>query len=762
MMRHRALSLAWVAIASGIAVLLFVAGASEGIYRTPVRVLSVALAGVYLVAWLLLALWRPDLRPRSALAGPLAAALAALGVAALGAIVPRLALDYLAYAVLLAGLYLLLVRLWAHPGIARRLGTLCVILTAGIGVLYVIAIANRWVVLWSDLGRFIVPPLRPGYEGLWFGNPNALAPILMLLYLTAVAELGLATRRLRILFGMLGLLVAVDVLLSGSRGAWVGVAVAALTGGLVLVLRRDGRAAIRAAWFGVISSRRARSALALASVIAVIALVVVGPSILSRINEPATDTRTIFWAASLRMFEAHPLTGIGPGAWAPLRPAFTLAGEVDYYIPHAHNLELHVLAELGVVGVVAAVVVCVGVLRLLLAGLGSTEVATRRAGWIALLAIALVLGQHLVDEYVHQPAVLFAIALPIAKLDSLHPVARAAAGSRRSLLLTLVLLGAVVVAVSIGLLVERAAGTADRAVAAADEGRWDQAVLLAAEAVREDPNLAPYRLTYGLALAQTGALEAARDQLQAAASLDDYPESWLALGAVEARLGNTEVAVAALEKAMRLGEQQPQVAAAAADVYRSLGQTSEAEAALARAFVAAPSMVSDPFWQTPDWALLRKAALALALADAPAGSAAMIAIEAGDSATAREVASEVPGRQGQALVLAAAAIDGDASAFADLHEMATATPLDTGVVGICLRTAELLRAGSNAVTRSTVCDGVDHPWTYPVVTVGTPAYRQSPPGPDAPYHAVYAYRRSTPFDMVPGWLPHLVVVATAP
>ena len=50
----------------------------------------------------------------------------------------------------------------------------------------------------------------------------------------------------------------------------------------------------------------------------------------------------------------RPLTGQGPGSWAPDRIAFTDASEIDYYIPHAHNVPAQTLAEFGLVGVVAA------------------------------------------------------------------------------------------------------------------------------------------------------------------------------------------------------------------------------------------------------------------------------------------------------------------------------------------------------------------------------------------------------------------------
>jgi hypothetical protein len=172
---------AWPAVVLGICFAMFVAGSSLGIYLTEVRIASVVIAAAAIIIWLAVGSRRPAWRPRSSLQLPLAAALVALGISALASVQPRLALDYLAYAVLLAGLYLLRVRLWADPALGSRLGGLSLALCAGIGLLYVVAVVRRWIDAWVALGHLTVPPLRPGSVGLWFGSPNALPAVLVLL-----------------------------------------------------------------------------------------------------------------------------------------------------------------------------------------------------------------------------------------------------------------------------------------------------------------------------------------------------------------------------------------------------------------------------------------------------------------------------------------------------------------------------------------------------------------------------------------------------
>jgi tetratricopeptide (TPR) repeat protein len=64
----------------------------------------------------------------------------------------------------------------------------------------------------------------------------------------------------------------------------------------------------------------------------------------------STSVRLQMWMASARLIQAHPLTGVGAGAWEvqiPLYQSKTAELETDYY---AHNETLQLLAEYGLVG----------------------------------------------------------------------------------------------------------------------------------------------------------------------------------------------------------------------------------------------------------------------------------------------------------------------------------------------------------------------------------------------------------------------------
>ena len=88
-----------------------------------------------------------------------------------------------------------------------------------------------------------------------------------------------------------------------------------------------------------------------------------------RLLSTSSDGRTDIWKIGLRMAETHPVLGVGSGNYMVVEPHYLLASPgpirvvkfiVDTPYP-AHNIYLHVVAELGVVGLVlflAALGVC--------------------------------------------------------------------------------------------------------------------------------------------------------------------------------------------------------------------------------------------------------------------------------------------------------------------------------------------------------------------------------------------------------------------
>ena len=167
------------------------------------------------------------------------------------------------------------------------------------------------------------------------------------------------------------------IVLTASRGAWMGLAAAAL---VLMALRW------RWGWL----------ALPLVAVAAGLGAWQIG---FGRVADAAlasqalggVDQRLEIWSRALYMLQDFPFTGIGMGSFrqvANLLYPFFLAGP-DAEIPHAHNIFLQVGVDLGLPGLVAwlALLILVGVCAWLVyrrgRGQGDTVFAALGAGLLA-------------------------------------------------------------------------------------------------------------------------------------------------------------------------------------------------------------------------------------------------------------------------------------------------------------------------------------------------------------------------------------------
>lgn len=744
---------AWSLIAAGVIYLTVAGGGGYfGLYVWAFRVLSVVVGAGAVAAWLIVGARQPAWRPRTVLWPAIVACLVAMGVSTVASATPRLAFDFLAYAVILAGLYLLLQRLFADAWYRDRLGTLGVLLGFGLSGTYIGAILVHWIDFWRGLGHLAIPPLRPEFEGLAYGNPSTIATVCIVLWLAAAGHLGFGTSRRVVVLAVLGAMTAAVVFLSGSRGAWVGLALAMAVVIPAWLTPSSHRDLVRAA----VASRRVRLAGAAAVVSSALVLVAFLPAIVSRVGEHAADTRTAFYQASLRMFVDHPLAGLGPGTWPVARAAYTDPAEADYYIPHAHNIYLQTLAELGLVGAFAGLIMAVSVGLLIRRALRSGDGTQRRIGWAAVAAMAYLGAHQIFDFYPNMPAIGFCLALIVARLDAAATDSGPIPPRRRAVPVAALALGLGVAMSAVWLVrSEAAASLGEQATDAANKGSWAEARAAASEALRLDPDMAPYLFTAGLAAAHTGDLANARDLIERAARIDDFPTAWIDVASLESDLGNPDAARAALARGTRLGFQQPQLALDAAELYLKLGDPQSAVEMAVAAIIAAPSLAADRVWDAPRWQALREDITARALSSGPPDVVYISALSLNRIDDARHLVAAIPEDQREIPGLVVAAWSGDVAAFGRLHSLAVDNPLDQQLVALCRWVAQV---GSEAHPRSRAwtCDRAG--WS-PVFTIvessGPPPSRVVLPGPNSPWHFQYAYRRTSPFDeLVPG-LPHL-------
>lgn len=167
------------------------------------------------------------------------------------------------------------------------------------------------------------------------GNPNALAAALVI-FLPLIAGRWTSARRTGRFFLLVFAIVTAGLLvLTYSRGGWVGAAVG-VTVTLLLGVQRFRRYIL----------------IAVGALAVIIALAVVMS--LSQAGR-SIDTRSWIYDAAWRTFVAHPLGGSG---------LFTFGRDLVHYYSmppneahaHAHNILLHVAAELGIPGIAALMI----------------------------------------------------------------------------------------------------------------------------------------------------------------------------------------------------------------------------------------------------------------------------------------------------------------------------------------------------------------------------------------------------------------------
>jgi O-antigen ligase len=747
---------AWVAVLLLTCYLVFVGGGWSGLYESPLRTASVAFAAVALLAWLAVAWRNPGWRPRSVLLPALVVALGSLAVSTLFSRHPRQSVEYLAYAILLAALYLLLVRLLQERFFRTRIEALSVMLVIVVGAAYAIANIAHWVSWWQVIGRVAVPPLRPESESLVYGNPSAVLTLVLLLACSAIAVVRTASRGRRILVGLALALATFAALVSGSRSGWLAIGLAALVTAAMLAADKERRGRAHGLLAALASDARGRIGLAIVGVGGLGALVVLAPVILRRLTDSGADLRLNYVLAAGRMFGEAPVVGTGPGTWVIQRVAYTQPGEADYYIPHAHNLYAQTAAELGIVGLLAGLVLVASLALLVRDALRDEDAVRRRWGWAAAFALLYFAAHQVLDVYANMTAILFAAALPVAWLDATAtrpitvlgrcPQRLNRAGSFAGVTL-LVLAGT-------GLLLsESVAMTEEAAVAHANAGDWSEADRDAHMAAVTDPAWSPYQLTLGLTAASVGDHERAVEAFRTVAETDDLPEAWLNLAAEEALLGHIEAAGDALERATRLGLQRPAIAMAIGELAERLGDIELSDRAYVAAISTVPSLAGDPWWLSdPTRAARFPAILEAAIEAAAPADQWQIALMAGDADHAGELARAAAGGTEPAFdALVIDAWTGDEAAFQEILAICDARPLDGAALGWAARlfarrgddaSANLYRRWAFTASSTAVPTGAE------LRVSDSPKVGRTIAGSVAEFWGTYTYRRPTPWNIL--------------
>lgn len=204
-------------------------------------------------------------------------------------------------------------------------------------------------------------------------NPNLLAGFLVVIIAVA-SSLGLNARRPHRKMLFLGLVLAMGLCLAltYSRGAWLSIVA-------VIVA------------FGVLYSRKTFWLLLLVPIVVVAGHDVLMERLMSIFNPTDTSStlRLALWESTIAMIVDHPLLGIGWGAYQLVYPSYDFfVLDAGTKIFHAHNMYLHIAAEIGLPGLFAFLIIMYGHARLAL------ELAANTANrWLHGLMLGVLVAQ---------------------------------------------------------------------------------------------------------------------------------------------------------------------------------------------------------------------------------------------------------------------------------------------------------------------------------------------------------------------------------
>lgn len=248
----------------------------------------------------------------------------------------------------------------------------------------------------------------PQFVAATFVNHNQFASYLALLLPISVALWCAAplSPPQRFFVCVSGALMAIGLILSCSRGAWLALAMVTALGLGWWARRRRPREVL--SWRGVAGLTVA--ALAIGFLVSQPAIVARGMSLADAPNDASVQTRVAIWQGAWELMKEHPLIGHGLGSLPVEFPRHRPTG-VYGQILYAFNEYLQAGAELGLVGVLLAlgVALLVGsrVVRLIRLSHTPWKRALGLGGLIGLGSV----GLHSVADYPwHIPAVAFTFA----------------------------------------------------------------------------------------------------------------------------------------------------------------------------------------------------------------------------------------------------------------------------------------------------------------------------------------------------------------
>jgi len=499
--------------------------------------------------------------------------------------------------------------------------------------------------------RFEVPRVDANID-----NPNFLGGFLAVLLPLCLSQLLLVrSRTARIALAVYVVLAALLLIISDSRGAWIGAGVGLCVFGVLLLARADllTPSRLRSWWASQNGAIKTFVGVSVTVVVLVVALFSV--VILRSLSEPGrtVELRTYLFDVGLKMLAQKPLTGWG---------LFTAGRGLLHFastpplVPHAtvHDLPINVAAELGLPGLV---VLLLTLALIFIAMRRNWRAATQRERLLLAGAIggsAAFSVHHLLDSPTTGSPLLvlccmICLALAVAPLK---PVLVSPARGR------VILAGVAamwIVLLGVGFWNTTSYATYVAALRyGAQGGDPLTATVRMQSAIDADPAMPIYYLYRGFFFgdtAQTGNGDATRkaiaDYTRFLATEPDYSPAWTNLGTLYSQTGQIDQAVSAIQRAATLAPDDAITQLNLGLAYEKRGDMEEsqdsqsqtavtdhdaARQAYTRALSLSPDAGIDPIWQQT---ALRKSVLAVADNNISAEASAVNLLKQGDAAGAQ-------------------------------------------------------------------------------------------------------------------------------
>ena len=173
------------------------------------------------------------------------------------------------------------------------------------------------------------------------GFLSMIVPALILLCMA-----GKVPQKYRLFLGVLTVLGIVSLLLNGTRGAWIAVAVSCTVVGFMAVQRK------KRFFFGLLIAVFVFGGIFSFSPILSGRLATIGD-----MQFQSNSERLLLWKSAFHMFEDHPIVGVGLSRFREeYQGGYILPEAKEPHLDHAHNNIMHMLAECGIIGVSALLI----------------------------------------------------------------------------------------------------------------------------------------------------------------------------------------------------------------------------------------------------------------------------------------------------------------------------------------------------------------------------------------------------------------------